>query len=73
MKSGFVLKHSPNFPASNSGRMRGIFEIRTATASTSPFSVCFIYMQPKHKRKYEKKMKMKSVNLASHKLQKICN
>ena len=55
MKSGFVLKHSPNLPASNSERMRGIFEIRMATASTSPFSVCLIYMQMKHERNHDRK------------------
>lgn len=39
MKSGLDLKHSPNFPEEDSRRNRGILEMRTATASTSPFSV----------------------------------
>jgi len=40
IKSGLDLKHSPKFPTADSGRNRGILEIRTATASTNPFSNC---------------------------------
>jgi hypothetical protein len=39
IKSGLVLQHWPNLPDGKSGRMRGIVDTRTATASTNPFSV----------------------------------
>lgn len=52
IKSGFDIKISPSIPAVSSGRLRGILEIRTATASTNPFSV-FSYSKAEYSLMFE--------------------